>query len=156
YLVSMVGLGTTGLENRLEIPDERLLFYTGLLGLQSRSAAALEQLLEDYLGVPVEVEQFIGVWRRLDSGGQGLFNEFDSYSEQLGVAAVVGDAVWDPQSRIRLKLGPLTQEQYLSFLPSGSAWRPLCELARFFCGPDLEVEAQLILKQKEVPRFDVG
>jgi type VI secretion system protein ImpH len=72
------------------------------------------------------------------------------------VAAVVGDAVWDQQSRIRLKLGPLTQHQYLSFLPTGSAWKPLRELTRFFCGPDLEVETQLILEQHEVPRCGLG
>jgi type VI secretion system protein ImpH len=156
YLISMVGLGTPGLEKRLGVPDERLLSYTGLLSLQARSAVALEQLLEDYFDVPVEVEQFVGVWRRLDAGDQCLFNDGDSYSEQLGVAAVVGDAIWDRQSRIRLKLGPLDQERYLSFLPSGSAWKPLSELTRFFCGPDLEVEVQLVLKQKEVPRFDVG
>jgi type VI secretion system protein ImpH len=55
-----------------------------------------------------------------------------------------------------LKLGPLTQEQYLSFLPSGSANRPLQELTRFFCGPELEVEAQLILKREEVPACSLG
>jgi len=69
---------------------------------------------------------------------------------------VVGDAIWDQQSRIRLRLGPLTQEQYLNFLPSGNALKPLRELTRFFCGPELEVETQLILKQKEVPRCDLG
>lgn len=156
YLISMVGLGTTGLESRLGISDERLLSYTGLLALQARSAAALEQLLEDYFDVPVEVEQFVGVWRQLDAGDQCVFNDDDSFSQQLGVAAIVGDAIWDRQSRIRLKLGPLDQERYLSFLPTGSAWKPLGELARFFCGPDLEVEVQLVLKQKQVPRFDVG
>ena len=38
------------------------------------------------------------------SGDQCVFDDGDSFSEQLGVAAVVGDAIWDRQSRIRLKL----------------------------------------------------
>ena len=156
YLACLIGLGTAGLADRLGIPDERLLCYAGLLSLQPRSATALEQLLEDYFDIPVEVEQFIGVWRSLDFNDRCVFTEGDSYSEQLGVAAVVGDAVWDQQSRIRLKLGPLTQHQYLSFLPTGSAWKPLRELTRFFCGPDLEVETQLILEQHEVPRCGLG
>jgi type VI secretion system protein ImpH len=156
YLACLIGLGTAGLENRLAIPDEHLLFYAGLLSLQGRSATALEQLLEDYFAVPVEVEQFIGVWRTLDPGDQCVLNDTDSYSEQLGVALVVGDAVWDQQSRIRLKIGPMREEQYLSFLPSGSAWEPLRALTRFFCGPDLEVEAQLLLEQKEVPKCELG
>lgn len=156
YLTCLVGLGTAGLEKRLGIPDERLLSYTGLVALQARSATALKQLLEDYFDIPVEVEQFVGVWRTLDFGDQCVFGEGDSYCEQLGVAAVVGDAVWDRQSRIRLKLGPLTEAQYLKFLPLGTAWKPLRELTRFFCGPDLEVETQLILEQSEVPRCDLG
>jgi type VI secretion system protein ImpH len=156
YLSCLIGLGTAGLEDRLAIADERLLFYTGLLSLQARSATALKQLLEDYFDVPVEVDQFVGAWRELDPGDQCLLDEVDSYSGQLGVGAVVGDAIWDRQSRIRLSLGPLTQEQYLSFLPSGAAWEPLRELTRFFCGAELEVEAQLILKQKEVPQCELG
>jgi type VI secretion system protein ImpH len=156
YLTCLIGLGGAGLANRLGIPDERLLCYAGLLSLQPRSATALKQLLEDYFGVSVEVEQFIGVWRSLDLNDQCVFTDGDSYSEQLGVAAVVGDAVWDQQSRIRLKLGPLTQQQYLKFLPTGTAWTALRELTRFFCGPDLEIEAQLILERKQVPHCDLG
>jgi type VI secretion system protein ImpH len=156
YLTCLIGLGTAGLESRLRIPDERLIYYAGLLSLETRSATALAQLLEDHFGVPVEVEQFVGVWRALEPSDQCMFDEGDSFSEQLGMAAVIGDAVWDLQSRIRLKLGPLTQEQYLSFLPSGAEWEPLCELTRFFCGRELEVEAQLILERKEVPRCDLG
>ena len=38
---------------------------------------------------------------------------------------MVGDEIWDQQSRIRLKLGPLTEEQYLDFLPGGAAYEPL-------------------------------
>jgi type VI secretion system protein ImpH len=156
YLSCLIGLGTAGLESRLQIQDERLLFYAGLLSLQPRSATALAQLLEDYFDVPVEVEQFVGAWRALDAGDQCIFDNQDSLAEQLGPATVIGDAVWDLQSRIRLKLGPLTQEQYLSFLPSGTAWEPLCELTRFSCGREVEVETQLILEQKEVPRCDLG
>jgi type VI secretion system protein ImpH len=156
YLSCLIGMGTSGLENRLGIPDQRTFFYTGLFSLQTRSAIALEQLLADYFALPVEVEQFIGVWRPLDAGDQCLLDGEESVAAQLGVAAVAGDAVWDQQSRIRLKLGPLRAEQYLSFLPSGGAFGPLRELVRFFCGPELEVEAQLILEQSDVPQCDLG
>jgi type VI secretion system protein ImpH len=156
YLMALIGLGTPGLQNRLAVPDETLLFYTGLLSLQTRSATALKHILESYFEVPVEVEEFVGVWRELDDDNLCVFEDADSYSHQLGVGTVVGDAIWDQQSRIRLRLGPLTEQQYLSFLPTGTAYVPLRELTRFFCGPDLEVEAQLILKQPEVPRCDLG
>lgn len=156
YLKALIGIGTPGLQNRMAIQDESLIFYSGLLSLQPRSATALQHVLEDYFGISVEVEQFVGAWQRLDPSNQCIFGNADSLSEQLGVAAVVGDEIWDQQSRIRLRLGPLTQEQYLSFLPSGAANGPLQELTRFFCGGQLEVEAQLILEREAVPGCSLG
>ncbi|MBZ5727228.1 MAG: type VI secretion system baseplate subunit TssG [Acidobacteriia bacterium] len=156
YLMSLIGLGTPGLQNRLLVKDESLLFYAGLLSLQPRSAVALQHILEDYFEVPAEVEQFVGAWQPLDPASQcGLAGD-GSFSGQLGVGAVVGDEIWDQQSRIRLKLGPLTQEQYLGFLPSGAAYEPLRTLTRFFCGTQLEIEVQLILERVVVPRCDLG
>ena len=156
YLMCLIGLGTGGLDHRLVIRDESLLYYTGLLSLQPKSAAALRQILEGYFGVPADVEQFVGAWQSLDPSNQCVFEDGDSYSEQLGVGVVVGDEIWDQQSRIRLMLGPLTAEQYLGFLPAGSAFDPLRDLVRFFCGPDLEIEVQLILRHDEVPRCNLG
>ena len=156
YLMALIGLGTAGLQNRLEVRDEALLFYTGLLSLQPRSAVALRNLLEDYFGVPVEVEQFVGSWQPLDPTDQCVFEDADSYSEQVSIGAVVGDAIWDRQSRIRVKLGPMSDEHYLAFLPGGSAWEPLGTLTKFFCGMNLQVELQLILKQPDVPRCELG
>src|SRR5215467_8809272 len=98
--MSLIGLGTPGLQHRVAVRDESLLFYTGLLSLQPRSAIALAKLLEDYFDVPVEVEQFVGAWQSLDPDNQCVFESSDSFSEQLGVGAVVGDEIWDQQSRI--------------------------------------------------------
>jgi type VI secretion system protein ImpH len=72
------------------------------------------------------------------------------------VGTVVGDEVWDQQSRICLKLGPLTEERYLEFLPGGATYQPLCELARFACGAHLEIEVQLVLERAVVPRCKLG
>jgi type VI secretion system protein ImpH len=156
HLMSLIGLGTEGLEDRNAIPDQALVFYTGLLGLQPRSAAALRNLLEDYFDVPVEVEQFAGSWQQLAPADCCIFGDGNTDAEKLSVGAVAGDAVWDRQSRIRLRLGPLTREQYLGFLPSGSAWTELNSLTRFFCGPHIEVETQLILERDEVPNCELG
>lgn len=155
-LMSLIGLGTPGLQNRQVVRDEALLFYSGLLALQPRSAVGLQHLLEDYFGVHVDVEQFVGSWQALDPADQTVFEDGDSFSEQLAVGMVAGDAVWDQQSRLRVKMGPLTQEQYLGLLPSGSAYAAAGNLIRFFCGANLEVELQLILRQDAVPNCDLG
>jgi type VI secretion system protein ImpH len=156
HLLDLIGLGTPGLRNRLGVSDEALIFYSGLLGLQSRSATALEQMVEDYFGVPAEVEQFVGGWYSLDEGTQCHIGDEDGASSQLGIGAVAGDEIWDQQARIRLRLGPMTRAQYERFLPTGDAHASLHELARFFTNDELDVEVQLVLARDEVPACALG
>jgi len=156
HLLDLIGLGTKGLQDRQSVPDDSLLFYSGLLAQHPRSAAALEQILSDYFEVPVEVEEFAGGWYRLDTSDQCSFRDRDSTSEQLGVGAVVGDEVWDQSARVRIKIGPMSLAQYLEFLPTGSAFKPLRALTRFFSNNEFDFEAQLILKRDEVPRCELG
>jgi type VI secretion system protein ImpH len=155
YLFSLVGLATPGLQGRLNIPDQALLFYTGLLALQPRSAAALESLLEDYFGVPVEVEQFSGRWHELSPADRCAVDG-ESFNTRLGITTVVGDAIWDEQAKIRIRLGPLTSRQYLGFLPGGAALESLRSLAAFFTNGEVEVDVLLVLERAETPACDLG
>jgi type VI secretion system protein ImpH len=155
-LSSLIGIGTPGLENRQAFPDDPLRFYAGPLSLQPRSADALHDLLADYFGVPVDIEQFVGAWYPLGTADQCQFAEGDTASEQLGIGTVAGDAVWDEQSRIRIRLGPLTLRQYLDFLPTGSAYEPLRALVRFFVNNTVDFEVQLVLRRDEVPACELA
>jgi len=156
HLMALIGLGTAGLQDRQTVPDDALLYYAGLLAQHPRSAAALEQILSDYFDVPVEVEQFAGGWYRLATGDQCSLEGRESYSDQLGVGAVVGNEVWDQSARVRIKIGPLSLDQYVEFLPTGSAFEPLRVLTRFFSNDEVDFEAQLILKREEIPRCRLG
>ena len=157
YLLDLMGLGTPGLQNRLTpVRDVSAMFYTGLLSLLPRSALALEQILSDYFDVPIEVEQFMGLWYPLEINSQCKFDRGESYAEQLAVGVIVGDEVFDPQSGIRIRVGPLTLTQYLDFLPEGTAFKPLKSLIRFFTNDELTYEVQLVLKRQDVPRLEMG
>jgi type VI secretion system protein ImpH len=151
YLMSFVGLGTAGLERRQAVADESLLFYCGLFSMQTRSAAALEQVLTDYFEVPAAVEQYVGAWRALDTSNQCRMEGAVPYSDQLGMGAIAGDEIWERQSRARIRLGPLSARQYLSFLPAGDAWEPLRAITTFFSGGEIEFEVELVLKREDVP-----
>jgi type VI secretion system protein ImpH len=156
HLLDLLGLGTAGLQDRQQVPDEALIFRCGLLAAQTRSEAALRLLLMDYFEVPVEIDQFVGAWHLLEEDTQCRFSDTASYSEQLGMGAVVGDEVWDQQSTVRIRLGPLTLEQYRDFLPDGSAHAPLRALVRFFAGNELDFEVQLVLRKEETPACELG
>jgi type VI secretion system protein ImpH len=157
HLLDLVGLGTDGLQGRLPIPDSALLAYAGLFASSSHSAAALEQLLSDYFGVPVAVQQFVGAWYPLTRSAQSELGD-EAMGTALGLGAVAGDEIWDQQSRVRVRIGPLTREQYQTFLPGGSAHEPLQALTRFYTNGQIDFEIQLVLTREDVPacRLDDG
>jgi type VI secretion system protein ImpH len=156
YLLSVIGLGAPALQHRQEIDDHAFLCYAGLFAQQPRSALALELILLDYFGVPARVEQFLGAWYSLDETSQCNLDDTFFDSQQLGFGAVAGDEIWDPQSRVRIVFGPLSLKQYLDFLPSGSAYRPLRTLVRFYAGDEFDFEVQLILRRQEAPPCELG
>jgi type VI secretion system protein ImpH len=156
HILALLGLGTPGLQDRQEVPDDSLLFYSGLLAPHARSATGLRQLLSDYFGVPVEIDQFVGAWYPVEPEAQCSLGEGTSDSERLGFGAVVGDEIWDQQSRVRIRLGPLPMERYIEFLPAGEAYRQLRALTRFFAGGEYDVEIQLVLRREDVPRLELS
>lgn len=156
YVLDLLGLGTSGLQNRLAVPDETLVYYSGLMAQRPLSATALRQVLADYFDVPVEIEQFAGAWYPLDIEDRCSLDDRPKFSSRLGKGVVVGDEVWYQQSRVRIKLGPLSLEEYLDFLPGGGAYEPLRAFTNFFAGQEFDFEAQLILRREETPPCVLG
>lgn len=179
-LLSLVGLGTPGLRDRLvvEVPaaepqpqrrpvakvdDLSLLYYSGLFANQTRSAIGLESLLHDYFRLPVRVLQFQGQWLVLDEENQSRLGEEEGHA-RLGDDLVLGDRVWNAEQAFRVQLGPLTWSQFNDFIPDDSgggrhnAFFLLCHLARLYAGPELDFDVQLVLLAREVPecRLPVG
>jgi type VI secretion system protein ImpH len=155
-LLDLLGLGTEGLRNRSGIPDDAYLNYVSLLARHVRSAASLEQIIEDYFGVPAQIHQFAGAWRRLKPENQTCFSGFGGASERLGVGVVAGDEVWDHHGRIRLSLGPMRFEQYLKFLPGQVAYHELVAWLRFYSNGGYETEVQLVLAREDAPACELG
>jgi type VI secretion system protein ImpH len=155
-LLDLVGLGSPALRDRLPVSDDALLFYTGLLSVPTRPAIGLEQMLTDFFGVPVSVEQFVGAWYPLELETQSELGDEQSASSQLGLGAVAGDEIWDQQSRARVRVGPLSRRQYDDFLPGGSAYEPLRALARLYTNDLIDFEIQLVLNRDDVPPCRLG
>ncbi len=155
YLFDWIGLGTANLRGRMAVQDRALLRYAGLLGQTPPSAVSLAGMLRDHFQVPVDVEQFQGSWYALgaddqcDLAGEGMNN-------QLGEGAIAGDAVWDPQARFRVRVGPMPLGRFLAFLPDGKPVRELEDIVRFYVGQILQFDLQLILKSDEVPSCVLG
>jgi type VI secretion system protein ImpH len=152
HLADLIGL--IGEEKPAElrvIRREALLYYAGLLMSRQRSALALEQLLEDFFGLPVEVDQFVGAWYPLEEKVRTYVDEEPPPgTAPLGLGSVIGDELWDQQARVRLRFGPLTRKQFDGFLPRGSAHKALRELTRAYGGDGMDFEVQLTLRREDV------
>ncbi len=152
-LLSLMGLGTGGLEGRLPFPDTAALRWAGILGRRPVAADGLASVVRDYFDVPVEVEEFVPGWYPLDEderirlGGRSL---------ALGLDTFLGQSVEVAQFKFRLRLGPLDRATYREFLPGAAAFRGLRELVRFAVGPEFDFEIQLILQGREAPELRLG
>jgi type VI secretion system protein ImpH len=154
-LFDLIGMGTKGLRGRLQIEDETLLFYAGLLAQNPRSASALEGILEDYFGAPARAAQFVGQWLFLAEDQRTRLGLGEANSV-IGVNAVIGSRVWDQQAKFEMRVGPLTYDRFCGFLPSGDAFRPLAQLIRFFVGQEFDFDVRLVLRAAEVPGCRLG
>ena len=154
HLLDLVGGGNPIGQRNSVLPPDTLAYYAGLLSIRSRPALGLAQLVADYFGVAATVEQFVGEWRTLPDGGQVCLGD-DEADGILG-QAVIGGAVYDPHSRVMLRLGPLTRAQFDTFLPQGRHHKMLKSLARFYADDEVGVDVQLVLSRDEVPAASLG
>lgn len=162
-LECLVGMGTGQQSDRLPFADRNLLAYAGHLAHSPRSALVLQTILADYLGVPVQVEQFVGRWLPLEDaersrfpGGEVPAGQFN----QLGVDTVIGTQVWDQQGKFRLHLGPMSYVQFSRFLPNPedptSRFGELVDFVRMYARIDLDFDVNLLLASGEVPVLRLG
>jgi type VI secretion system protein ImpH len=152
----LVGLGTGGLRGRLTVPDAAFLYYAGQFAHQPRNATSLRGLLEDYFGLPTEVRTLQGQWLVLGEEDTARIAGRGGRNNQPGQTLIVGRRVWDVQSKFRLRVGPLSYQQFRQLMPSGEGLRPLCQLTRMYVGPELDFDVQPVLWAREVPACRLG
>jgi len=158
-LYCLIGWGTGGLRGRLAVDDEALLFYAGHFAHFPRSALGLELILADYFELPVAVRQFRGQWLYLSPEDQGRLPSGRTppgSEKRLGDNLVVGQRVWDVQSKFRVRLGPLGYRDFRRFMPSGDALLPLCQTVRSYAGAQWDFDVQPVLRGPEVPWCRLG
>ena len=152
HLGSLCGLGLESLRGRDAMPDHAKLHHVGLLARQVRNAEGLAALLSGLLGLPVEVEQFVGHWmalREQDSTRLGR-------SAAVGRSATLGRRVWDRQHKFRLRIGPLSLADYERLLPDSGSIEALVAAVRHYVGFEFDWDLRLLLQAAEVPRLRLG
>jgi len=152
-LLSLVGLGTPHLNNRLYTKDESLLYYAGLFNNQVRSASGLKQILESHFQLPVQIKEFVGQWQELidDVRTRLPFDGEQGQNNQLGQNIMLGKQGWFAQGKINIILGPLSTQQLKKFTPNTSYLKALNEIVRLYLGFEHDYSFILQVHQKDMP-----
>ncbi|SEH08925.1 type VI secretion system baseplate subunit TssG [Candidatus Venteria ishoeyi] len=151
FLFSLFGMGTEGLQQRMQTEDHALLHYAGILQHEPHSQVALEAMLSDYFRVKMKVLPFIGQWLELSEDACTHLGSAKGQQQSLGQGAALGSRVWDQQGKLLIQTEALDFQAFLNFLPIGWGFIPLCELTRFFIGPELDFDLEIRLKKAAVP-----
>jgi type VI secretion system protein ImpH len=151
---SIVGFSFKNVQNRLRIPDEHILYYSGFFSSFQKTIYALEIMISDELGVNAHVIPYSGRWVGLDIYNRTFLsniNEDSSAYNCLGQTAVVGERVWSTQNHFRVVIGPIESDRIYSILPSGNDQKMIKDIIETYCGVEYEYEIQVIVEAKSVP-----
>lgn len=153
-LLSLLGLGTDHLRNRQYVRDESLVFYSGLLSQQAKTEVGLERLIEDYFGVPCNVEGFVGQWQDLIDDVRTRLPTRKNRKGQnacLGRSTMLGKKGWFAQGKSRIKIGPLNKDEFDTFGPSTGALTALNEMVHTYLGMEESFDYVIQVDRNQVP-----
>jgi type VI secretion system protein ImpH len=153
YLLSLCGLGTRGLVERIGLSPESLAFYTGHFSTRSPSVAGIEAAVSYLAGVNAEVVQFV---ERIIALSEEDHTRIGTANARLGEDALCGSYVWDCETKFRVELGPMGYDEFRRFLPGGSMLSPIFSLVRYRVGMEYEFDLRIILARDEVPPCALG
>jgi type VI secretion system protein ImpH len=154
-MLSMIGLGTGHLAERLYTTDESLLYYGGLLSQKVRGVNGLQRMIEHRFNIPVRVKQFVGQWQDLITDVRSrLPDAGNKYGQNvcLGRSTMLGRRGWFAQGKIRIVIGPLNREQLHTFSPGTRSLKALNELVRLYVGMELDYDFVIRIRRADIPQ----
>lgn len=128
---------------------ETPLYFSGHFARQTRSASSLQSLLQDYLQHPVTLDSFQGRWLKIKKndllciGSKGF-----GRNNKLGDGVLLGDRVWDVQSKCLIKIGPLSYAEHEQLLPDTKGFKDLEQLIKAYVPAHLLIELQFLIEDK--------
>ena len=117
-----------------------------------RNAEGLQSVLQSFFGTKVEVIEFVGCWLELEPDDRWQMG----MATQLGRTASIGDRVWTRSAKFRLRIGPLSYEEYQRLLPGTGSMERLRAIVRNYVGDALDFDVNLVLRADQVPQPKLG
>ncbi len=155
YVGALAGLGMPSFRDADDMPHAAKLHFAGHLSSLPRHAVGMASLLESYFKVPVRIVEFIAHWLTIPRRDRLKLGSSPELG-RLGMNAVLGKKVWQRQDKFQICLGPLSLDEYESFLPTGKSFKGLVAAVRNYLGFELLWETRLLLKGSEKPITCLG
>ncbi|MBZ9985888.1 type VI secretion system baseplate subunit TssG [Mesorhizobium sp. BH1-1-5] len=150
-LEAMAGIGLPGTQDP-ELDTVRLR-QAGSLANQVDGAERLTLFLATAFKVPVQIKEFVAAWITIPAALQSRIGK--AYAT-LGGGATIGPRVFSRQSRIELRVGPLSLDDFKSFLPGERRLALFKKAVRDMIGEALDVNLRIVLAREAVPPPKMG
>ena len=151
YIASLTGHSLEEIQGG-PLPSHARLSASPYLIQEARTPEGLRNTLEQYFGVPVQIEERMFHWMELEPQSVSRIG----IGSAMGVNAFLGTTIPDRRCRFRIVLGPLEYEDYLRFIPQGSDLIKLIEWVRAFFGEELLWDLELKIKPESIPPTRLG
>jgi len=154
-LLSLIGLGTNNLSDRLYTRDESLIYYSGLFSQKVRTANGLKQIIQSHFKIPTDIKEFVGQWQELiDDVRTRLPGKISPQGQNncLGKSAMLGHKGWFAQGKIRIILGPLDKSQLSAFSPGTNALKSLNEIVRLYLDMEHDYDFVIRIRRADIPK----
>ena len=151
-VAALAGYRGEELQARDTVPDVSRRHFAAIMSQGSKNPDGLIAFISAFFDVKVEIDQFVGSWLQLEPddcwemGGMAT----------LGQTTSIGNRVWSRTAKFRLRIGPLSRDQYERFLPGTESFERLQGIVRSYIGDTLDWDVQLIMKGDEIPRAVLG
>ncbi|MDQ0454589.1 type VI secretion system protein ImpH [Rhizobium paknamense] len=153
-ILSLAGFGTAQLVEKAGVPEDVLLRFAGFFADRTRNGANLAAMLQSFTGLAVQIEQFRPRWVSIPP--EELSQLGARNAPRLGVSAMAGSAVQDLAGGLRIVLGPVTYQDYLSLSPGSRRLREIFALSRAFLGNGYDIDVQVVLARDHIPFCQLG
>jgi type VI secretion system protein ImpH len=149
---ALAGFFGDHLRDRDAMPELAKRHFAGLLSAGPKNAEGLISILNGFFDAPVSLEEFVGDWLTLEPDDRWELGAAGG----LGHTTCIGARVWSNSAKFRLRIGPLSLEEYKRFLPGTPAMTRVRAIVRNYVGDQLDWDVNLVLRGEEVPQAQLG
>jgi type VI secretion system protein ImpH len=152
FLAMLLALAGAQPDGRHMVDSATVARYAAPVRSRSVSAAVLGGVLSDYFGIPMRVEQLVGIWEGLPPQHQAQLGRGNC---SLADGVLLGERQYRCDTRARIRIGPLDNAGFERFLPHRDGAAALQAMLAMHCTVGIAFEVRLLLRAEDAHGFSL-